>query len=690
MLIGLRFEMHSGIQLIAPEGFCCLSKNTIYYFLKNDAKSERVFLAILGGGNDTKPTANLIVINRNQFEKGLEKGSIVVAEVQCTLPPWLSALEGLDMAQIDSFRPNAKKLHSERVEERLLFIASALTKLEEIFSSSQPELEINRLARACVPQQNESRFRLWLLSYLCFGGCKWVLLPPFHRVGNWNRQDHPDIKFGRHSLAHGKLNGYPSNTEMINKIEQGYEKFAEIGVTMNTVYQNSMIKIFKCTTLKIPSVVNPQKMVMSYKHPEGKPFPTYGQFKYRVIQKFSLEVVQKTLYGVVRHRTRLAASKGSYSESVANLMERVEADGYYTVERPKSYVEGASLNPLCVVRGRDFLSGLLVGIGFSLNKERGDAYRMMLFSMAVPKDFFCRLFGISITNEEWPSQGMPILFGVDRGPGAKKNLIENLEHRFPIKDMAPSWSGQSKATIESSHPRQFEIEGQPTYFHSELTPVELARREVIDTVKYNHHADMSGRIQPNSDMVLMQPTPIELWNFYDSRFRTDAQPMSLEDAVRAFLTKIELVIRNDGVWLGDQKYDSSELRASGVLDQVARSSSVKVVGFCVDLTVRYLWVEVEGKLLMLEAQMLIRGDSDDLFYSLVDLEQWNVQRGKVKSENRENKYAVASHYRERFEESTGKGWDEGIRKSGKPSKKSTQKNKTYDKQHQNNPDRKAA
>lgn len=655
-----------GTQIVAAEGYQVLLKDVIYHFLKNDYMLNKVFLAVFGGYANTKPTAELLVVNRNQFETGVAEGKIQVCAEQLKMPPWLSTLECLDSSLIDDFRANAKKLHADRVSERMGFITTALSKMDEILTSDNPVLEINRCARTCEPVQNESRFRLWLLTYLSFGRNKWALLPPFHRGGQWDRLLYPDTKFGATSLAFGKYSGYGSNQDLITKCEEGYIKYAKLGKTMMSIYRLAMIDTFGCKVQKIPSPINPHKKIDAYVHPEGDRFPSYGQFKYRVIKKYGLEQVQKNLYGKTRYRTRLAPSQGSFSTAVANLMERIEADGYYTKERPKGYLNDSHFEPLCVVRGRDYASGLLLGIGFSLNKERSEAYRMMLFSMAVPKVFFCSLFGMIIEKEDWPSEGLPPFFGVDRGPGAKRDLIVELEDRFPIKDLAPSYSGQSKATIESSHPKYYKSEGEPYYIKSNLTPVELAKKQIQDTIIYNQVADMSGRMQPNPEMVYVSHTPLEIWNFYHGRFRSDAQSMSIVDAVKTFLTPVELTVKHDGIWMKGQKYDSEELRETKILETVVSSSYIKVKGYCVDLTTRYIWVELKQRLLMLEAQMRIRDDDNMLYVSLSELEQWELLRNQLSSEHRVASLATASRFQLDFESNTGKRYDHGTIVFGTP------------------------
>jgi hypothetical protein len=356
-------------------------------------------------------------------------------------------------------------------------------------------------------------------------------------------------------------------------------------------------------------------------------------------------------------------------------MERIEADAYYTKEIPKGYIEGTNLQPLSVVVSRDLLSGLKLGIGFSFGKEHSTAYRMMLFCMAVPKDYFCKLFGITYIPGEWANEGLPGHFGIDRGPGARKNLIEDLSNRFPIREIVPSWSGQSKATIESSHPRDVKTEGQPTFLKSDFTPVELAKREIMRLMRFNNTTDMEARLDPDSELAHVVPSPTGIWNHYDRLFRNDAQPMRIEEATRTFLTPMEFSLRDDGVWLDQRKFDSNELRTSGILDRMARSgeTGIKINGYILDMCIRHIWVEVDNRILLLEAQLRMRGDEETLFMSLEELNQWNENRRKISSAFKVHQHAASSEYIRRFEEDTGKNWDSATHRAGKPRRDATSK-----------------
>jgi len=489
-------------------------------------------------------------------------------------------------------------------------------------------------------------------------------LPPFHRIGRWKREKFPDKKFGAPSLAFGRCFGHGRSLEMTHQCVESYQKRAVLGKTMRRIYSDTMTEDFGCV------VIQSALGTKVFLQPQGNPIPTYDQFKYIVHSKIGKETVQKTLYGEARYRVKIARSKGRYTEEISNLMERIEIDAYYVSEVPKAYVEGMTSEPLCVASSRDVLTGYKVGIGFCIGKERSAAYRMMLFCMAIPKDFFCSLWGIPFNPGDWSSVGLPGHITGDRGPGSSQRVVEDLEKKFPIRGMAPSWSGQSKATIESSHPRELKKEGKPTYIQSSLTPGQLAKREIVALMKFNHGSNMEDRIDPDSELANVTPSPSGLWHHYDSRFRNDAQPMSIEDAIRTFLSQADFTLRNDGIYLKSRRYTPSNSNDMDYLNSLLPSSDahVAVQGYVLDLCVRHTWIEVQGRLIMLDAKLRIRGDDESLWMSLSELNQWEEARRIARSAFRAHQHANEAEYQSRFTESTGKNWDAGQRKSGRKTK----------------------
>jgi hypothetical protein len=649
-------------QLSAPAGYGPLRKDCVYHYIGRGGKGKAYFTHF-----DEKPGVYLITMPVTDFEAGLDdKNKRIVpvpAEAQVKVPPWLARLAGKNLSTLDKLRrksksPKVKTTLAMRVDQRVAKIQPLVSAVKSIFAADDPEAEINRLARNAKPALNEARARLWVLTYLSFGRNKWVLLPAYCNVGTWLREncevpdpDAPQTKT--------KGIGYRMTNAMSATCNVGYHKFAKRSVFMPEIWDQTLTKFFGCKrrTLK--------HGLMEFYHPQGKPFPSFWQFYRAIIKKHGRRAVQIKLHGAARiHRTR-AASKGKFSEDVANLLERVEADAYYLKEVPKGPIDGEPMPPLCVVRIRCVTSGMIVGIGFCLGKERSAAYRMALFSMAVPKDEFCAFFGEKVSRELWPCIGLPSWAVVDRGPGASADLIKEFEARIPIRELAPSWSGQSKATVESSHPRDSKTEGQPTYIQSDLNYVELARREIRRTIADNQRIFSEARQVPKMVLAKTAPTPLAIWNYLEARMRTDAHPMPFDQAVRNFLEPIKFTAKEDGVYLEGQRFDSDALRATGLHDRVVTKGHAEIPGYVLSLSVRQAWVEPYSEIIRVDALLALRDSETQLYMSLRELQDVERLRAKMRTRFQEHRQAVNAEEREIFESETGKHWHAGRRRSGR-------------------------
>lgn len=656
--------MQCGSILDAPNGFGVLRKDLDYVFLVS--RKERVLLAQLGTLNskgELKPGVHLITLFRDEFEEALDGDLLFDTGETITLPPWLKAYSGGNLDLCDATRPNAKILHKDRVEGRLLKIAEAISNPHTWMFAEDPEFALNQMARKAGC--NETRYRIWAVTYVACGRNIWSLHSPWHNIGRWLRKVHRGKKFGRPSLKYGTRYGNGEDSELTAAYIAGYKRFAREGRTLQEVYDLIMVKDLKC---KVGSQ-GKQKFKV-FIPPPGQGFYTYDQFRYRLIQEFGLEQIQMDLYGEIRVRTKISPSKGKYAEHLVNLMEEVEADAFSCAELPRGYLEGSTLPPIKVAVGIDVLSSMGLGIGFSLGSERREAYRMMLFCMAVPKAYFCALFGLKIQPEDWPSQGLPSSYITDRGPGAALKLIEKFDDEFPIRELTLAYSGQSKATVESSNPRKRKIEGRPGYYKSKFTPIKLARKLIWEFIKRNRTRWIESKIEAIPEMAFVSPDPLSFWNAYNARGRNDAQMMSIDDAVRTFLTPKKLSLKEDAVYLAGQRFNSEKLKATGIFQKLKRSTVdvMEIDGYVMDLCVRHLWVELDGQLYQLDAQLKVGGDADDLYVSLSELEQFAAARAEMNSAFRQHQRAASAEGIIRFEEDTGDDWDSIQRKTGRPKK----------------------
>jgi hypothetical protein len=644
-----------GNQFIAPQGFREFRAGECYHRLRWDKRRCIVFFASFS----SRPLARLTALSSAAYESGLAQRLITEPKSPSYMPPWLSALEGIDLDLVDGDRRKAVRRYRDMVEQRCALLLPLMDNINEIFSASDPVKEINRYARLGSPRQNETRLRTWFFTYLAFGQNVWTLLPPYQNNGTWTRVDRQGTKYGRSSKS-GSQHGHGATQKMTEDIKVGYLKYAERGRPFSTIYALTMTEVFKCRTEQTEGGGT------QYVHPEGKEFPSRHQFRYWCEKAFTQKQIQRTLYGEQRFRNRLQASQGRYSQAVANLLEQVEADAYWVLERPRGFTDKHQMPGLCVATLVCVATNMKVGIGFALGAETGAAYRAALFCAAIGKNKFGSLFGLDISDDEWPCQGLPACFIPDRGPGASAAVVGSLAGKTPLFEIPPSYTPQSHGTVEASHPRDLKLEGAPSFIPSRLNAVELARREILGLIRHNRSASSVDRmtVEMVADKVL--PTPLGMWRYLDARGRSDAQPISFDDAVRAFLTPIEFDVEDGKLSLMKLFYNSDALRDTGAMNKLKSQSGCKLGGYALDMCVRYAWVVIGNRLIEVGAQLPIRDDERQLNITLTELPEFaaGILEGRRRVE--ENRGPVQSETIARAKAAIGKHGYADRRKTGRP------------------------
>lgn len=684
--------MQTGTQLYAPEGFEVLRKGVTYYLLRSDSDRERVLmlefrrmpLAERKGkprSADVKPTSAtkapdlaptkttgspnafrpvVHILSRYRFELGLEEGLIVRENSQAELPPWFWGASVKELRDHVKPRQARKKSHDDRIDAILAHIWPLVQNLDQVLAAESPDALINARARTCQPVQHETRLRTAFYAYICFGFSRWVLHYAVHCIGQWDRMGR-ERKLGRPSRIYGEHHGHGTNDpQTIERIIEGYRQFSGPGQHLNRVYRLTVTKVFGCVVQTDPSGKK------AFVHPAGQPFPSLGQFTYRVGQVFPLAERQTHKYGAARVRNRLTHSQGRFAESVGSLMERTEQDGYFCTEVSIGYLPGSHLPVLCVVRIRCIASGMIVGIGFSVGSEQAAAYRMAQFCAAICKVKFCGLFGMELKHEEWPSIGVSPHIVNDRGPGStRKADVADPALRPTIKEGTPAYSGQSKASIETTHPKPVKQEGRPQYRETRLSIPQLAVQEVYRTVRDNNDINVASRLNNDALRDRVFPTPVALWNYLDGKGRNHGITMRFEEAVRAYLEPIELTVRDDAVYFKDARFYSDALRDSGALQKAHDTGRFTLHGFMMSVCVRHLWVDLGNELIEVDTMHCIRDGEEQLYNSAVELEQLQELRRDGQLELVTHRMAVRSESETKFEAQTGHAFDQAINKAGR-------------------------
>lgn len=373
-------------------------------------------------------------------------------------------------------------------------------------------------------------------------------------------------------------------------------------------------------------------------------------------------------------RQRATSNQGNYTQQYANFLEAVEVDAYFVSDRPKALYSNEPAERLAVAEAVCVTTGAVVGVGFSLGSETADAYRSMLFCMVAPKSYIARLYGIPPELLKWEIQGLPAHLISDRGPAGHRSLADRLEQLFPIKEIAPSYEGQSKAVVESTHPRDVQLEGAPSHILSDLDVVQMVKREVLRAASKNHTRDISSRLDDRAIRAFLDDgrvaTPHHYVQYLTKRLRSSARDLSLEDGVRAFWTPVEFNVDKDGVKFRHRHFTSQPFQDTGFMKNVGRVKNLTIKGYVLSLSLRYVWVEVAGRMVELEATRRVRVGDEEMEVPLSEIEETARQLSILRSRSREAAQAATSGTEAAFKSLTGLEWSQGKRVSGPPKKPS--------------------
>ncbi|KKX63765.1 hypothetical protein PU99_10770 [Pseudomonas putida] len=199
----------------------------------------------------------------------------------------------------------------------------------------------------------------------------------------------------------------------------------------------------------------------------------------------------------------------------------------------------------------------------------------------------------------------------------------------------------------------------------------MIKRELLRAVSDNHTSDASKRMTPDMIYERIVTSPHAIYQYCKDRLRSSAYPMGFDEAVRRFLTPIEVRVESNGVYFKCRRYDSQDFRATGVYGPAARHG-FKLSGYMLDLCVRCIWVDVGDRLFELDALLPIKTERAQLYVTYSELEEETRLRNLAASKMRIHKLAAESEYRKIMSENLGEGWETGKKISRQAKKTAAQ------------------
>lgn len=226
-------------------------------------------------------------------------------------------------------------------------------------------------------------------------------------------------------------------------------------------------------------------------------------------------------------------------------------------------------------------------------------------------------------------------------------------------------SGQSKASIETSHPKKVKRKGKPQYLETRLTIPQIAVQEIYRTIADNQCFDVSDRLNHLALVEEVFATPVGLWRYLDRKGRNVGLSTGFDEAVRACLTPIEISVHDSAIYFMDSRFESEELTESGVLQKAHDIGRYPLRGYMLDVCVRHIWVDTGDRLIQVDAMLGIRDGHEQLYLSVLEIEQMAGIRKDARLELKAHREAARAQYEAEFQEFTGMPFGQGVLKAGR-------------------------
>lgn len=239
----------------------------------------------------------------------------------------------------------------------------------------------------------------------------------------------------------------------------------------------------------------------------------------------------------------------------------------------------------------DVASRMIVGLHISMEYASWNAARQALFNACMPKVEYCERYGISITDQDWPCQGMPATLMADRAEMLGIQPFIFAKNVGTILTIAPPYRGDFKSIVE----RRFGILNEEIHFMPGTTLGELRKRGepdyrldaaltvnsftkiIIDLVlehnRFRPFDDLLTRELIQSDAAL---TPLNYWNFYTSRFQCSLKTFSSDHFVARLMKQGEASVTQQGIIFRGLRYSCKKATEEGWATTAANGGSWKL------------------------------------------------------------------------------------------------------------------
>lgn len=217
----------------------------------------------------------------------------------------------------------------------------------------------------------------------------------------------------------------------------------------------------------------------------------------------------------------------------------------------------------------DVASRMIVGMHVSMEHASWNAARQALYNACMPKVDYCKRYGVTITEEEWPCVGMPANLMADRGEMLGEKPFAFALNAGTILNIAPPYRGDLKAIVErrfgilneaihflpGSTLGQLRERGEPDYRLDAAITLSALTKILIDLILEHNN------VRPFEDIITrdfvendLEIVPLNYWKLYTSKHQCSLKNFSENHFVAKLMKDGVASVRGDGIIFKGRRY----------------------------------------------------------------------------------------------------------------------------------------
>lgn len=470
---------------------------------------------------------NVVVINlkNNEFPsfRRIEEILLALDELRARLVTYITEAENFAEDQIPP----------RRLEDR-----NQAWKVIEAMISQEPDIYIPRY-RGVLVRETMAKFQLtkptvheYLKLYWRAGKSVNGLLDRYDLSGGRGKPRSVNVqtkKRGRPrkiTEKHPEQIGINVDENVLRIIRLCKEVYYEQqGLTFGQTYKQMLLKFFAKGII----VVDGKEEVDI----DRSEIPLYKTFEYWMKKEIKVDPISslEIREGERKFNKDIRPKTGSATQTARSPGGRYQIDATIVdVYLRSSYRRKLIIGKPVIYTVIDVFSHLIVGLYIGLEGPSYLGALMAILNTGMSKVDYCKKYGVTITEDEWPCHYLPSQFTADRGELLTKNngglinpLNIDIEHTAPYRaDMKPiveSYFHVLNKGVIHRLPGKVSLQtiarGEKDYrLDAKLTLQEFTQLIIIKVLQHNKNKYMS-HYQLDEDMIRdgIQPIPRDLWNW---------------------------------------------------------------------------------------------------------------------------------------------------------------------------------